>query len=292
MEPKLIGMGAALGSAASWAIGSILFKRIGESVSPFGMTLVKGSVSILLLGAVLMITGYGDVPTNSLLLLCLSGVLGIAIADTLFFAALQDIGPIPLVVFFMMGQLLTALLAIFFLHEMPSIREWIGIILTLSGICTVLGSKISGDDTTRRSGIRGIILGGLSMIAMSSSTIIAKPALMNISTLSATFLRMVAGTIGVLLFGIASGRIQQWLSPVRDMQMMLRFFFSVCTVTFGGFWLSLVAIKYVDVAVASALSATEPLFIIPFAILIFKERVSFAEIIGAVLASGGIILII
>jgi len=41
-DVRLLGMSAALGSAASWAIGSILFKRIGETVTPFGMTLSKG----------------------------------------------------------------------------------------------------------------------------------------------------------------------------------------------------------------------------------------------------------
>ena len=89
---KLLGMGAALASAASWAIGSILFKRIGETVTPFGMTLSKGAVSSLLLGGVLFATGYGDLPGEALGLLLLSGMLGIAIGDTLFFAALQDLG--------------------------------------------------------------------------------------------------------------------------------------------------------------------------------------------------------
>jgi len=41
-------------------------------------------VSSLLLGAVLCVTGYGDVPNGALGLLLVSGILGIAVGDTLF----------------------------------------------------------------------------------------------------------------------------------------------------------------------------------------------------------------
>ena len=289
---KLIGICAALGSAASWAVGSILFKKIGESVSPFGMTLVKGVVSIVLLGVVLIFVGYDRIATESLLLLILSGILGIAIADTLFFAALQDLGPIVLVVYLMVGQLLTALLGILFLQEIPSFTEWIGIVLTVAGVCSVLWTKLSGDMDVKHSGLRGVILGGLSMMCMSGSTIIAKPALMNVSTLMATFIRMVSGTIGVIIFGTMSCRLVTWVGPVRNMKMISRFFISVCIITFGGFWLSLVAIKHLDVAVATTLSATEPLLIVPLAIIVLKERVSFGQIAGTVLATSGIFLLI
>lgn len=288
---KLLGMGAALGSAASWAVGSILFKRIGETVTPFGMTLSKGAVSSLLLGAVLCITGYGAVPGGALGLLLVSGILGIAVGDTLFFAALQDLGPVGLIVFFMAGQILTALLAILFLGEAPEPGEWTGIGVVLAGIAMVLLTQISRDDTHRPTRMRGILLGFFSMLAMSLSLIIAKQALGSVSTMTATFIRMVAGTLGMLLFGMFTGRVREWLNPFSDMNMLGVFVISVCVVTFGGFWLSLVAIKHVEIAIANALSAAEPLFVIPLAVVFLKERVTLMEIAGAVLTVFGVILL-
>ena len=76
------------------------------------------------------------------------------------------------------------------------------------------------------------------------------------------------------------------------MEMIARFVFSVAVVTYGGFWLSLVAIKYLNVAVASTLSATEPLFVIPLAVVFFKERISMLETIGAICATCGVMLLI
>ncbi|MCX7825925.1 MAG: DMT family transporter [Verrucomicrobiae bacterium] len=292
MDPTVIGAGAALLSAASWAVGSILFKRIGERVSPFGMTLSKGVVSLVLLGTAVLFAGFGSLSAKELLLLCLSGVIGIAVADTLFFAALQDLGPKVLIVYFMMGQILTAFLAFIFLGETLSMEAIGAIVITLSGIALVLWTKIRAEEAAQaRTGMRGILLGLLCMLAMSSSMIIAKPALKSASALVETFIRMAAGTAGMFLFGAATRRLGDWLEPLKDTRLLLFFIGSVCVVTFGGFWLSLVAVKYIKVATASTLGATEPLFVLPLAAFFLKERIYPLDIVGTLLAVAGIVLL-
>jgi drug/metabolite transporter (DMT)-like permease len=292
MDAKLIGILSALGSAISWAAGSILFMRIGQTVTPFGMTLGKGIVSLFLLGIVLSFTGFDSIAGGPLALLFLSGILGIAMGDTFFFAALQDLGPIMLIIFFMLGQILTALLAIFILGEIPSLQAWIGIVITLAGIAIVLWTKIINDEEKQATRIRGLILGLLSMLCMAFSTIIAKQALATVSTIGATFIRMAAGTLGMATFGYATKRLGGWLSPlIRDMKMMGFFITSVAVVTFGGFWLSLVSIKYIDVAIANTLGATEPLFVVPLSIFFLKERVTASTIAGTIVTVLGVMLI-
>ena len=288
----MIGITAALGSAASWAAGSFLFKRIGEGVSPFGMTLVKGVIGIVFLMAALSFTGSRTIETESVLFLSLSGLLGIAVADTLFFAALQDLGPVTIVVFFMMGQIVTAMMALYWLGEIPSMQTWVGICVTLAGVGAVLWPKFGSNAISKRSGIRGVLLGAVSMLCMSASTVVAKPALESVSTIMATLIRMISGTMCILFFGLATNRIRQWLIPVRNMRLITLFVFSVAVVTFGGFWLSLVSIKYLDVAIASTIGATEPLFVIPLALVFFNERISLLESLGAVGASIGVVLLI
>jgi drug/metabolite transporter (DMT)-like permease len=256
------------------------------------MTLVKGVIGIVLLLAVLCLTGSSTMETEAVLCLSVSGILGIAIADTLFFAALQGLGPVAIVVFFMMGQLVTALMALCWLGEMPSIQSWLGIGITLAGVGAVLWPSLGSNASLKRTGMRGLLLGSASMLCMSASTVVAKPALDSVSTITATLIRMIAGTMSVLLFGLVTHRVRQWLSPVRSMRLIIRFVLSVAVVTFGGFWLSLVSIKYLDVAIASTLSATEPLFVIPLALVFFNERISLLESLGAICASIGVMLLI
>ena len=62
--------------------------------------------------------------------------------------------------------------------------------------------------------------------------------------------------------------------------------------TFGGFWLSLVAIRYADVSIASTLNSTEPLFVLPLAAFFLKERISFRAVLGSVATVAGIALLV
>jgi drug/metabolite transporter (DMT)-like permease len=81
------------------------------------------------------------------------------------------------------------------------------------------------------------------------------------------------------------------VEPLKDRKLLLFFIGSVCVVTFGGFWLSLVSIKYIKVATASTLGAAEPLFVLPLAAFFLKERIYRLDIVGTLLAVSGIIFL-
>jgi drug/metabolite transporter (DMT)-like permease len=288
MELRPIGMLAALSSAFAWAVGSILFKRLGESIPPLVMTATKGCVSVIFLGLSLIFTRFQGIEPTAVLLLVLSGILGIAFGDTFFFAALQDLSPHTLALLLMSGQVLTAVLAIVFLQEIPSLWGWLGIISVMVGIQIVLGGRLSLEGSNRR----GIIFGFLSVLCMSVSLLVAKTGLESISTLQATFIRMLSGTLGIFSFGLATQQVKRWMLPFRDPSLIGFFLVSVCVVTFGGFWLSLVAVKYVDVAIASSLNSLEPVFILPLAAIFLKEKITSRAIVGTVVATVGVVLLI
>jgi drug/metabolite transporter (DMT)-like permease len=63
----------------------------------------------------------------------------------------------------------------------------------------------------------------------------------------------------------------------------------VTVVTFGGFWLSLLALKYVEVSIASTLNATEPLFILPLSAIFLKEPITKKALWGTAIALLGIL---
>ena len=59
---------------------------------------------------------------------------------------------------------------------------------------------------------------------------------------------------------------------------------------FLGVYVSLLAVKYTSVGIASTIMAIIPVLIIPPAILLYKEKVTLKEVIGAFIALGGIVL--
>ncbi len=297
MTSPAIGVAAALGSAGSWALGTILFKRIGESMSPLAMTLTKAVVSVVLLGIALLFLGFSRMTAHDLGMLTASGLVGIAVGDTLFFAALQHLGPQTLVVLMMVGQVVTALLALAFLGERPSAAAWGGIGCVLVGVTIVLWANLSGEK--QRSRTRGIVLGLLSVGCMAVSVILAKQGLDTGAatpdtmqeTMQGTCVRMLAGALGIALYGLLTGQLRAWAVEGRNARLAGSFLVAVCVVTFGGFWLSLLAIRHVDVAIANTLNSLEPVFVLPLAAIFLKEKITPLQIVGTLAALGGVIVL-
>lgn len=289
LDTHVIGALAALGSAASWSVGAVLFNRLGESLSSFAMTLVKGGLSVLLLGLMTLLLGsYTEMTTEAWWYLGLSGLLGIAISDTFFFSALKELGPRPIVLLATVGQVFTVLLAVLLLGERLPVAGWVGVALIIGGI--TLG-MLPGADEAGRVSLKGVIYGLISVLAMSISVILTKKGLEGVSTIYATFIRMLAGTVGMFLAGLLTGRLGQWVTPFRDRSLVWRFSIAVCVITFGGFWLAVVAFKYTSVTIANSLISTEPIFILPIAAIFLKEKVTLQAVAGAVIATVGVIVL-
>lgn len=286
---EILGIIAAIASAASWACGTLIFDRLGRHVPPAGITFIKGALSIILLAILTMLSGgFESVNIEECLYLAVSGIIGIAIGDTLFFKSLSDLGPKVQVLYFMLGQVMTMLLSFLFLSEVLSINEYIGAIILLIGIMVVIWGK--QEDHPNKT--RGIIYGFLSILCFSVSSVIVKYAIADFDVVSATFYRMFFGTIGVLFVGVSSSKLKNWVQPLKQMKIFALFVFNVFVITIGGFLLSMYAIKNISVSLASVLSTTEPIFVLIFAYLFNKDKATNRELIGAVIAIVGLIIVL
>ena len=293
MTASAFGVAAALGSTASWALCGVLFKKLGERLDPIGMTTVKSLVAaLLLLPAVLVIGGIGA-SGRDLALLALSGVVGIAIGDSFFFAALGELSPLLLTVLLLTcPNVFSGILGVLCLGEMPPLTVWCGIALIMAATA-MLAFPLDGGGGGR-STVRGIMFGVASFVCSSVSTVIAKPVMTGeagASPLTVTFFRMAAGGIVLAAFALCSRRAAGWAKPFRDGRYAAGFLAVTAIVAFGGFGLSMVAFKHLDIVAAGALLSLEPLFVLPFMVAFGHHRVKLREIFGMALAVGGVLLI-
>jgi drug/metabolite transporter (DMT)-like permease len=291
-----IGIYAALGSAASWALGSVLFKPFGKSLSSLAMVLAKEFLSVLLLLVPMLLLGWQQLGWEPLGLLILSGLLGIALGDAFFFAALRHLSPLALVLLSTLGQALTVVLAMALRIDALTPTMICSLALVTGGVAIVLYEKISTNEGA--SSPRGIVYGTISVVCMSIATLVAKQAFVTASladdaalglTLQATFIRTLAGAMGVFGLGLAMGRLPAWVMPFQNRRLALVFFVAVLVVTYGGFWLSLVAVKNLKVSVANTLNATEPLFTAVLAAALLKERLNWKITLGTIMSVSGIV---
>ncbi len=286
----LIGAVAALGSAASWAIGSVLFRRLGDALAPVALTAAKGIAGAAMLALVFWPVATQPIAPGAFWLLMASGLLGIAVGDTLFFMALNRLGAPAVVLLLTLGQVLTVLLAVLWLGERPGIAGWVGIALVISGVSTVMWLRMDGEGgATQREGV----LAGLgAVVCMAVSIVIAKPALdVGEGSVQATLLRMLAGTGGAVLLGIATGQKLGEFRPVFAPEFAGLFLVSVAVVTFGGFWLALFAVQQAGVAIASTLGSLEPVLVLPVAAVLLRERISAPIVAGSAAATAGAVLL-
>ena len=285
-----VGVCAALASAASWAVGTILFKGIGENFSASAMTLVKSLLSVLLLAFSLIFVGWTKVPFSSLGWLILSGLIGIAAGDTCFFAALRLLPVHQLIILMMLAPGITLIMAILFLGEIPSPIGWLGIAMVLSGVTITLAADLRRGCSPVRAPA-GLVFGLLAILCMGVSVIIAKVGLNTVPALQATFLRMAAGFVGMFIVALAKRQVKDWVEPLRSEGLKWRFAVAVAVVTFGGFWLALFSVKRLDVSIANTLLATEPLFALPLSVFWLRERPVALAWSGAAVAFPGALLL-
>ena len=284
-----IGIIAALGSAASWAFATVVFDRLGKVIPAVGITFFKGLFSLALMIILILCTGgFDHVSLHDFFFLALSGIVGISIGDTLFFRSLQDLGAKVQVLYFMLGQVVTMFLSFLLLGEILSIREYIGATILLCGIIIVTIGK--QEDHPNK--IRGIIGGFASILCFSLSSIMVKVSIADVGVPTATFWRMFFSTVSIMFIGFTSQRFVTWYTPLRKSKTLLLFLLNVVVITYGGFLLSMMAIKHITVSLASVLSATEPVFVLVLVFLINQERVSKREMLGAIISISGLLIIL
>ena len=293
MADSTIGVIVALGSTASWALCGVLFKKLGERLDPVGMTTVKSLVAALFLAPLLFLVGGAQVGGRDLALLAASGVIGIAIGDCFFFAALGQLSPLLLTVLLLTcPNVFSGILGVLCLGEMPSVPVWCGIALIMAAMAFLMFPVEQGEGG--KSTMKGVLLGIVAFICSSVSTVIAKPVMTGeagVSPFAVTFYRMAAGGLVLAAFALCTGKVKVWARPFRDVRYGAGFMGVTAIVAFGGFGLSMMAFKYLDVVTAGALLSLEPLFVLPFMVLFGHHRVKVRELAGMALAVAGVLLI-
>jgi len=90
----IAGASAALSAAVFWAFSAILFEDISLKLQPARLNFYKGAIALVLLAATSLVLGerIPDVTSSEMIVLMVSGVIGIALGDTAYFQAVQKLG--------------------------------------------------------------------------------------------------------------------------------------------------------------------------------------------------------
>jgi drug/metabolite transporter (DMT)-like permease len=283
----------AVGAGLVWAVAVLLYRTSGRSVHPLGLNLFKTMLGTLLLALTLLVLGqpiFPRRPWQSYGLVAASGIIGITLSDTLFFACLNRLGAGLTAIVDCVNIPFVILFSFLFIDERLTARQLLGVFLILLAIVLVSGQKDAGLPP-RRDLIRGIWLGISAMVTMAAGIVMIKPVLRETPVLWATFLRVASA--GVVLAGLilAHPERRPILRPLRSLANWK----SMVPATFLGSYIALLAwmagMKYTQASVAAPLSQLNSVFIFVLAAVFLKEKVTPLKTAAVILATLGAVLV-
>ncbi len=291
MFANFTGELAGLGAAVMWAIASVLYRRLGSNVPPLALNLYKGIVTIAMLLVALVVREelWSAISTRAWVLLLISGIIGIGIGDTAFFATLNRLGERRTV---LMAETLAppmaTLIALVFLSEVLPLAAFVGIALTVAGVAWVIVERTPAAPIESSNLKMGIAAGLLAALCQSVGAVLSRAALTQteVGPLWSSLIRIVGGII-LLIFWLPAARIPYFPQSVRSARLW-RF---IALTTFIGTFMTLVlqqvALQHTPAGVVQTLLATSGLFILP--LVAFRgEAVSLRAVFGAVVTIVGV----
>lgn len=283
-------------AAIVWAVSTLLYKGFSHHLSPMQLNISKGLLASTLMLGVILLTQDSALPTQltSWLWLICGGIIGIAVGDSAYFAALRNIGPARTLVIESLAPALVGVFNIVLLNHYLSTFAWIGIILTTLGVMIAIKPSKTLPPVDRKHYRNGVLCALIAAICQALGMVMSKGALNHeqMSSLWAALIRLVAGTITVaLIVAVFKSTDFKQAITLKDIKGKHWFFAAVFLGTFLGLWLQLGAVKYTDPAVAQTIFATAPLLVMTIG-LIKREPVTNKMLGGGFLALVGVGLLL
>lgn len=284
----------ALLSALFWAFAVILFKKSGETRHPLTLNIFKNLLATILLIPTIVLFREPLLPRLSLhdyTCFIASGILGMAIGDTLFFASLNRIGAsLSAIVSYMYSPALV-ILSILLLKETLSPFQFIGIFLILAALLTATRIELP-QNLTRGRLLTGILLGVLSTLATAIGVIIIKPLLAQNSVLWVTLIRLLAALISLFIITLLLPERRVLLSSLFIRKGIGYPILATILGTYLALTVWLGGMKFTRVSIAAPLNQLSNIFIFILAALLLKEPITLRKIVAIVIAFAGALLVV
>jgi len=284
----------ALACALVWAFAVVLFRKSGTAVSPLALNLFRVSISSVMFVITLFfmkIPLLGQAPLSDYLILMASGVIAIAIADTLFHMSLNRVGAGINAIVDSLYSPSVLIFAYFLLGERMTLVQLLGLGLLISGLVVATRVKPPAG-TGRRELLVGIGLGVAAMGFLGFGIVLAKQVLDGANIIWATSVRQF-GSLLVLIpvTLIHPDRVKIWRVFVPNQSWK----FSLPGTILGSYlalilWIA--GMKMIPAGKAAILNQSSTIYILLLATLILKEPFGMRKGFAATLSISGVLLVL
>ena len=182
--------------------------------------------------------------------------------------------------------MMTAFIGWIFLSEVLSFKSIIAIIISLAGI------MIAIFNTNMKLNIpfKGFLLAFTAALGQAAGLILSKKGIGDYDAMAATQIRAIFGFVSFAIFITVLGRWGKVKTVLKNKEGMKAATIGTVFGPFVGVSLSLFAIQHTQTGIASTLMALVPVLIIFPSSIMFKEKITARQVVGAVISLIGVSL--
>lgn len=305
----LTGYIAAITAAASWAVASVAISRllVHGTVTPAAANLFKNGLAASFFFVAALLLG-GRWPVGEAWgWLFVSGLLGFAISDTLYFAAFRRCGVQTAATVMLFNVPAASLLAVPISGDrlQSAVLPFMGVALVgialviLDSRTTARASRVSRGVTGASYWI-GVLLAVLAAFSIGLSLPIGRHRFDEVGVWPGSFIRLAGGALGAVPLAALSG-LARGTRPATEVGRLVEPLFRApgpssvwgrtALIGVGVAILGLIpyhyALRELPSGIASILFATTPLFTIPLS-LVIRQRVGWLAVVGSVVGVVGV----
>ncbi|MBS3771986.1 MAG: DMT family transporter [Bacteroidales bacterium] len=310
MLDSYFGEFASLMAAFCWTATALAFESAGKKIGSLSVNLIRLFMAIFMLGIFTWITRGLFLPVDASWhqwkWLIISGLIGFSLGDLFLFEAYVRIGARISSLIMSFVPPITGLIGWLIMDERLSAQNILGMAITLTGIILVISQRKNRnpnpsriiEEPPKKKRIKmtfsyhvvGIIMAFGGAVGQATGLVLSKFGMQDYNAFAATQIRVFAGTVGFMILFFILRRWKRVMTALKNRKAMKRVTVGAFFGPFLGVAFSLLAVQNTLTGIASTLMALVPVLIIPPAVLYFKERVNFLEILGAFIAFAGVAL--
>lgn len=288
-----IGELAALGTAFCWSLSATAFELSGKKVGSLSVNYIRLITGFIFISIFNVFTrGYFlpiDATSKNWLFLSISGLIGFFIGDLFLFQSYLEVGARVSMLIMATSPPITALLGFIIFGEKLRLVSIFGMAITLLGIAIVILSKNPDEKKIKLThSVKGLTYAFLGSLGQSVGLIFSKIGMGGYNPFAATQIRIIAGFISFTLLIIYLKKWDELKLALKDKKAMVGITIGSIFGPFVGVSLSLLSLQYTSAGISSTITSIVPVTIIPLSILVFKEKIKFKEILGAITTVAGV----
>jgi drug/metabolite transporter (DMT)-like permease len=272
LTSEFSGIAASLGAAFVWSISVAIYRVWGVGRSVIWLNLFKGLVGLFFFTCALLIQRSQPMPSfHAHVVLVVSGIIGVLIGDTVFFAALQRIGATMTSSIQCLAPPLTGILAWMILGEGLQFAQIAGLTLTSACLAGLIYCESARQSSTRQGSTRppdnrhfafGIGCAIAAACCQALGAVVAKPVLTGLSPIVTGAARLWCPVLILICFEIRrSSSIRAMVKGLSKEPGTGLLALAAFLGTFVGLALMMHGMAHAPLGVALALNSTYPIWI-------------------------------